>query len=178
MITIERKVKMNKENNGNTSMIIIIVVIVLLIIGGIVYFTMTNKEDTTLDDTNITENEDIDDNETVVDVTGSYSGNYDDEDESIVDDAEDVITNNQEKIELVLEDDGTARLAFSKTVQEGTYSLENQKVTVTINNSEDEQKTNKTYEFTVNDDETLTYSSDDKTATLDKVDNDELEYIK
>lgn len=170
----------DKKKDNNTSMIIIIVVIVLVLIGGITYFVMANSKDNNQTNTNIDENAEIDDNNTnnTADVTGSYSGKFEDDDKSLADDVKDAVTDENKKIELVLSDDGTARLALSETVHDGTYSLDAKKLTVVISDSEDEVATSKTYEFTVNDDDTLTYSTDNEKVTLKKVNDDKLEYIK
>ena len=183
----ERK---NHHEENNTGMIIAAVIAIVLIIGLIAYFVMGNKdvEDAIDDVKDTTENIIENDNETktMSDIAGSYQAKIGasagiDEDTNVDED---------DYIELVLREDGTASLVIttnSKNTITGNYTLTDRTITINSdetnatndnNTNEITNTTNTTYQFTINDDNTLNYMNGDNNITLSKVENNTLKYIK
>ncbi len=206
MIYLERCVDM-EERKDNTGMIIAVVVGILLIAGIIAYFAFANNDETDNDinEPNVTDNTDTNDENKKV--SGSYQAKYTTDTTGTTD--TDGITNTTDNdldatndedahyIELVLDEDGTAKLVRSHKSEDvitGTYTVTDKKITMiatsnttdtTDNNTTDDTDTtdttgtnDKTYEFTIDSDDTLTYIEDNQTVTLTKVDKDNLKYIK
>ena len=171
------------EHKDNTGMIIGIIVIGVLLIGLLSYLMMNGKDDVkdTIDKTgdtieNITDN----DQKTAADVAGSYQAKY-----NLNTDELDVTEDNEAYIELVLKEDGAASIVLTSQSKEpatGTFDVTNKKITVMTNNmittNNEDNNVNQTYEFSINDDDTLSYNTDDKEVTLTKTNNDNLKYIK
>lgn len=185
---------MEKKDNTMTIIIVIIVVIIIALAG---YFIMTgtqNKQDQKAP--NVNDNTEIDntDRNDETAVAGSYSGSLS-KDESLVEDAKDAVTGEDDAegtIELYLDNDGTAQIAINEDVIDGTYTVDSKKITVvknntntnagTTNNTDNNETKNTTtaatYEFTINDDDTLEYNDNDQKATLKKTTKTNLKYIK
>ncbi|MBR2833596.1 MAG: hypothetical protein IKE75_04130 [Bacilli bacterium] len=186
------------EGSNNTGMIIAAVIAVLLVIGLIAYFVMGNNnvEDAIDDVKDTTENIIDNDNETktMSDVAGSYQAKIGDS--AGVD--EDTGADEDNYIELVLREDGTASLvmtADSKDVITGSYTISNNMIRIsgdnkttettnqdgtTVENTTDNnmQANSQTYTFTINADNTLGYMSGNDNVTLSKVEKTTLKYIK
>lgn len=185
--------KETKDHKDNTGMIIAAVIAILLVLGLVIYFFTNGKDDVkdAIDDTgdtieNITDNDN--DTKTAADVAGSYQakiGNTAGIDEDTAADEDDYI-------ELVLSEDGTAKLVITtdtKDVITSSYTISNDKIRLTKNDetTTDETETNdtvktdkdrQTYEFKINDDDTLTYVHGGSNVTLAKVTDTNLKYIK
>ena len=188
-----------EERKDNTGMIIAVVLIVLLVAGLIAYFIFANKDEA---DNNTTKEPNITDNNTdkteTKDVAGSYQAKYTTDTTGTTDNSDvldngtddnrgtDTTDKNNHYIELVLDKDGSAKLVRtdkSKDVIKGTYTVTDKKITMIASSETDDttdttSTNDKTYEFTINSDDTLTYTTDTKTITLAKTDKDNLKYIK
>ena len=159
---------------------VIIVIIVLLILGILGYFMLSGNTNNNATEDNAAENTTNDNNEYDYDtnadntsVAGSYSSDADD---SVIEDAKEAVTT-KDDMELKLDSEGAAVVGLKDTVLKGTYTSDASKVTVVT--TKDEEGESKTYEFTINDDNSLTYTKDDNTKiTLKKVDSNKLNYIK
>lgn len=203
--------KENNDHKDNTGMVIAIIIAILLVVGLIAYFAMNGNNDVkdAIDDTKDTiENATDNDQKTAADVAGSYQASINN------DNGEDVAEDNEDFVELVLNEDGTAKLynsSESKKTITGSFTITDTKITIVNdntnatnnsdnaatndnsnnettgnnngNNGNDNAATtdnisNQTYEFTINDDDTLTYTTGENNVTLAKVDHDSLRYIK
>ena len=159
---------------------VIIVIIVLLILGILGYFMLSGNTNNNATEDNAAENTTNDNNEYDYDtnadntsVAGSYSSDADD---SVIEDAKEAVTT-KDDMELKLDSEGAAVVGLKDNVLKGTYTSDASKVTVVT--TKDEEGESKTYEFTINDDNSLTYTKDDNTKiTLKKVDSNKLNYIK
>lgn len=159
---------------------VIIVIIVLLILGILGYFMFSGNTNNNATEDNAAENTTNDNNEYDYDtnadntsVAGSYSSDADD---SVIEDAKEAVTT-KDDMELKLDSEGAAVVGLKDNVLKGTYTSDASKVTVVT--TKDEEGESKTYEFTINDDNSLTYTKDDNTKiTLKKVDSNKLNYIK
>ena len=159
---------------------VIIVIIVLLILGILGYFMFSGNTNNNATEDNAAENTTNDNNEYDYDtnadntsVAGSYSSDADD---SVIEDAKEAVTT-KDDMELKLDSAGAAVVGLKDNVLKGTYTSDASKVTVVT--TKDEEGESKTYEFTINDDNSLTYTKDDNTKiTLKKVDSNKLNYIK
>ena len=159
---------------------VIIVIIVLLILGILGYFMLNGNTNNNVTEDNAAENTTNDNNEYDYDtnadntsVAGSYSSDADD---SVIEDAKEAVTT-KDDMELKLDSEGAAVVGLKDNVLKGTYTSDASKVTVVT--TKDEEGESKTYEFTINDDNSLTYTKDDNTKiTLKKVDSNKLNYIK
>ena len=161
---------------------VIIVIIVLLILGILGYFMFSGNTNNNVTEDNATGNTTNDNNEYDYDydtnadntsVAGSYSSDADD---SVIEDAKEAVTT-KDDMELKLDSEGAAVVGLKDNVLKGTYTSDASKVTVVT--TKDEEGERKTYEFTINDDNSLTYTKDDNTKiTLKKVDSNKLNYIK
>lgn len=165
------------EEKDNTGLIIGIIVIATLLIGLLAYLMMGGKNEVeeAIDKTGDTIEKITDDTQkTITNVTGSYQAKY-----KIKSDELDSTEDNEEYIELVLKDDNTASIVMttdSNDTNTGTYEVNDKKITVTIDKINDEE--NKTYEFTINDDSTLSYETENDEVILTKINKDNLKYIK
>lgn len=159
---------------------VIIVIIVLLILGILGYFMLNGNTNNNVTEDNAAENTtndnkeyDYDTNADNTSVAGSYSSDADD---SVIEDAKEAVTT-KDDMELKLDSEGAAVVGLKDNVLKGTYTSDASKVTVVT--TKDEEGESKTYEFTINDDNSLTYTKDDNTKiTLKKVDSNKLNYIK
>ena len=175
------------DHKDNTGLIIGIIVIAMLLIGLLGYLMMNGKDEVkdVIDKTGDTIEKVTDNDEkTMNDVAGSYQAKYKLNNDEL-DDAEDT----EEYIELVLKEDGTAKIVMTSVSNNeliGTYTVANKRITVMTNNSTtNDNETNittsnmaGTYEFMINDDDTLSYSGDNNEVTLTKTNKDNLKYIK
>ena len=189
------------EERSNTGMVIAAVVAVLLVIGLIAYFVMGNNDvEDAIDDVKDTTENIIDndnDTKTMSDIAGSYQakiGNSAGIDEDTAADEDDYI-------ELVLREDGTASLVITKNNKNtitGSYTISDNMIRMssdTVNNTDTTgtnnigttgttgtndttTDTNQMYEFTINDDNTLNYLNGTDNVTLSKVENNNLKYLK
>ncbi|MBR3363049.1 MAG: hypothetical protein IKG40_03890 [Bacilli bacterium] len=184
--------KNHREEKNNTGMTIAAIIAILLIIGLIAYFVMGNKdvEDAIDDVKDTTENIIENDNETktMSDVVGSYQAKIG----ASTGIDEDTTADEDDYIELVLREDGTASLVITtnnKDITTGNYTVENNTITITAttttntnkkdnNNTMDTIDNTENYQFTINDDNTLNYMNDTNTITLSKVESNTLKYIK
>ncbi len=199
-----------KKNDSSLMVIIIVgVVLIAAIIGFLIYNQAKNNKDE-VTEPNTAENGNANtenlDNE---DVAGAYRGTYtttdvtNDKDATDTDDTDiDDITNDQDatddndtatgttSIELVLDKDGTAKFAKGDEIMTGNYTITNRVISLVVSRDADTNDTdtnagttnttNKTYNFTVNTDDTLSYTDDDsaRQVTLTKTNKDNLDYIK
>ncbi len=184
------------EKRDNTTLTVIIVIGIILIVGVVAYFIYANtKANDKVDEPTVSENDKVKDEAEDIDVVGAYSGEY-----TATDDNEKTTTGT---IELVLDEDGKAKIVKSLTSEDvltGTYVVNTKKITVTVdkkttdtagtnttgtdttgtNNKTNKVEENTVYEFTVNSDDSLTYTDTKTTKTVkmkkDKLDN--LKFIK
>ncbi len=198
--------KNHHEEKNNTGLAIVAIIAILLMIGLIIYFAMGNNttKDAIDDVKDTTENIINNDNDTktMSDVAGSYQtkiGNSVGIDEDTAADEEDYI-------ELVLKEDSTASLVIttnSENIITGNYTITDNLVTITSNDTDSQETNNmtdeatinndnnevtdnniitdtntETYQFTINDDNTLSYMNGNNNVTLKKVKKDALKYIK
>ena len=168
--------KNHHEEKSNTGMIIAAIILIFITIGLIAYFAMGNDVTDAIDDVkdtteNIIENDN--DTKTINDVIGSYQAKIG----ASAGIDEDTPADEDDYIELVLKEDGTSSLVIttkSKNTITGSYTISDNVITVTS----DEDTIDDTYQFNINDDNSLNYINDNNTITLSKVDNNNLKYIK
>lgn len=167
--------------SNKSALTIIIIIIVLLILGILGYFMFSGNKDTETEENTTTDNTeydydydyDTDTNTDNVSIAGSYST---DKDDNLVEDTEEIVTSKSD-MELKLDSEGTAVIGMKDSILKGSYTYDASKITVVT--TKDEDKESKTYEFIINDDDSLTYTTDDGTKkTLKKVDEDSLDFIK
>lgn len=126
----------NKKENNSTMWVIILIIglIVLAIVGYFTFIKSRNDNNNNLAP-NTNENTDIDmgTNGKETDVTGSYSSDND----SLADDIKDALDTdndaNNTVMELVLDNDRSAKIARTSNVVDGTYIMSNDRVVVTVN---------------------------------------------
>lgn len=182
------------HDKDSTGIIIAVIAVVALIIGLVVYFMTNGQNDVenAIDGAEDTiEKTNDNDTKTNTNVTGSYQAKIGNN--SAVD--EDTTEDNY--IELVLSDNAKARLVIttvSENVIEGTYAVDENRIKITEdrnenmaentnensteNNNANSTENTKTYEFRINNDDTLTYIKGMDNITLTKVKTNELKYIK
>lgn len=174
----------NHHEDNNSGMIIAAIIAIILVVGLIAYFVMGNNDvEDAIDDVKDTTENIIDndnDTKTMSDIKGSYQAKIDNS--SGID--QDTAADEDDYIEIVLEENGKASLVITsnnKNTITGNYTISDNMVIInTTSETLDENNTNnnQSYEFTINDDNTLSYLNGNDTVILSKVENNTLKYIK